>query len=135
MTRSLALVALAAALVGCDPPKRTSAPIDTGTPSKGPMTAGVPGRAGGPKAPAKDGKEAVQMRGCFRCHSIGETGGKKGKGPDLSHVGADPKHTKEWLIAYVKDPKATNPESQMPAHPAIPPAELEMIGEYLAGLK
>jgi cytochrome c2 len=134
MTRSLPLVALlAAVLVGCDPPKRTSPPVSTDPPKTGPMAAGFAGKRE-PKE-AKDGKDVVQIRGCLRCHTIGESGGKKGKGPDLSHVGADPKHTKEWLAGYVKDPKGTNPDSKMPAHPDLSDKELDMLADYLSGLK
>src|SRR5438876_882902 len=44
------------------------------------------------------GKTVFDANGCARCHSGG------GRAPDLSHVGADPSHTPEWLAQHVKNP-------------------------------
>jgi mono/diheme cytochrome c family protein len=126
-----AFALVAACLVGCKEAESTSPASGAAAPG-GPMAKGK----GGPQGPAKDGKEVFQGQGCMRCHSVGEAGGKKGKGPDLSQVGADPTHTKDWLVAYVKNPKETNPTSHMPSFAGkISDAEFVMLGDYLAGLK
>ena len=141
MTRSMsgaagAFALGAALLVGCTKSESTPAPTLTDPPSKGPKSMTFGFEKGKPKPPAKDGKEVFQTSGCVNCHSVGDTGAKKGKGPDLSHVAADATHTRDWLMAYVKDSKATNPESKMPRFDRkISTEDFEMLGDYLAGLK
>jgi cytochrome c1 len=54
----------------------------------------------------------------------------------LSHVGADPKDTIEWLTAFIKDPKAAKPQSRMPGFAGkFSEADLESLAEFLASLK
>ena len=58
------------------------------------------------------------------------------KGPDLSHVGADAKHTTAWLIEHIRNPKAHKPDSRMPAFEGkISEEDLKELAEYLASLK
>jgi cbb3-type cytochrome oxidase cytochrome c subunit len=58
------------------------------------------------------------------------------RGPDLSHVGADPTHTSDWLIEHIRNPKAHKPDSRMPAFEGkISDEDLKAIAEYLASLK
>src|SRR5579871_6121998 len=70
------------------------------------------------KAPAPDpkliaaGKKVYDTNGCKGCHKIGDEGGTSG--PDLTKVGADPKHTPKWLQDQVVNPKAHNPNAAMP---------------------
>lgn len=59
-----------------------------------------------------------------------------GRGPDLSKVGADPQHTVEWLMDYVRDPKSIKPDARMPAFGSrLSDDELRALAEYLASLK
>ncbi len=114
---------LAAALsVGCDK-KET-------TPSGGGGPGGPPGgpKAGGP--PAATG-EAVFQNNCAKCHTPG-----KGKAPDLSKIAADPAHTKEWLIEFVKKPGSKKEGAKMPAFEGkLSDAEFNMLGDYLSTMK
>src|SRR5687767_10914282 len=59
------------------------------------------------------GKAVFDANGCANCHVLGGQGG--GKAPDLTRVGAEPEHTPQWLVEHVKNPKAHNPRSRMPA--------------------
>ena len=83
---------------------------------------------------------------CARCHTVGgsgsssgEGGGKmggRGRGPDLSKVGADRSHTIDWLMAHIRNPKAHNPDSRMPAFEGkLKDEELRALAVYLASLK
>jgi mono/diheme cytochrome c family protein len=75
------------------------------------------------------GKTVYDGNGCKGCH-------EGGRGPNLSHVGGEPGHTAESLIAHVKNPKATNPGSQMPAYEGkIGDKDFTALGAYLASLK
>jgi mono/diheme cytochrome c family protein len=83
---------------------------------------------------AAAGKNVFATNNCSRCHSIGGQGGRKG--PDLSHAGADPSHTPQWLADHVRNPKAQNPSSRMPAFQGrISEPNLNALGAYLASLK
>lgn len=80
------------------------------------------------------GKTVFAANRCAGCHAVGGQGG--GRAPDLSHEGADPKHTAAWLAAYVKDPKQVNPRSRMAAFGnRINDSDLTALGTYLASLK
>jgi mono/diheme cytochrome c family protein len=82
-----------------------------------------------------DGKAIFDKTGCARCHSIGAGGGSR-SGPDLTHVGADPSHTADWLAAKIKNPRASNPNSRMPSFEGrISDADLKTLSEYLAAQK
>jgi mono/diheme cytochrome c family protein len=83
---------------------------------------------------AAAGKPVFDANGCARCHSIGGQGGRMG--PDLTRVGADPSHTPQWLVAKVKNPRATNPSSRMPPFDGkINDKDLLALSAYLASLK
>lgn len=59
-----------------------------------------------------------------------------GRGPDLGTVGEDESHTVEWLMNYVRDPKAVKPNSKMPPFQGkIRDEDLRAIAEYLASMK
>ena len=73
--------------------------------------------------------QAVFSANCARCHSGG------GRAPDLSHAGADPKHTAQWLAEFIKDPKSKDPGSRMPAMDKLSDSDLQAVSAYLAGLK
>jgi len=91
-----------------------------------------PGKVG--TAIADSGPVAFQKYGCSRCHSIAGAGG--GRAPDLTHVAADPSHTKDWIIEQIRNPASHNPSTRMPAYGnRIPDADLQALASYLAGLK
>jgi mono/diheme cytochrome c family protein len=80
------------------------------------------------------GRSVFEANGCARCHSIGGQGGRMG--PDLTRVGAEAGHTPQWLVEHVKNPKAHNPSSRMPAFEGrISDRDLLALGAYLASLK
>jgi len=58
------------------------------------------------------------------------------KGPDLSHVGADSKHTTAWLIEHIRNPKSHKADSRMPPFEGkISEEDLKALADYLASLK
>jgi mono/diheme cytochrome c family protein len=62
--------------------------------------------------------------------------GTMGKAPNLAKVGADPKHSRDWLIAYIRDPKSQNPMSRMPKFEGkIDESSLGELADYLGSLK
>ena len=86
--------------------------------------------AGDPAA----GKKVYDAQGCAGCHAISGTGGMVG--PELTKVGADPKHTTKWLTDYVTDPKKQNPNSMMPAYgDKVKGKDMTNLVAYLASLK
>lgn len=137
----LACLGVVGLLLGCN---RPSTPTFSGPP---PGPPGVEqGTFDSESGPFAAGKKVVVANGCFRCHSIdgvrGPVGGGpglgmgRGRGPDLGKVGDDPAHTVEWFIAYIRNPKATKPDSRMPSFEGkIKEEELRTLAEYLASLK
>lgn len=80
------------------------------------------------------GKAVFDANNCARCHSVAGQGNPRGR--DLTHVGADPNHTVQWLIEHVKNPRTHNPNSRMPAFEGkISEQDLHALGAYLASLK
>jgi mono/diheme cytochrome c family protein len=102
--------------------------------------AGCAKNGGGASAGSNDaaliaqGKGVYDANGCARCHTLGGSGGRMG--PDLTHAGAEPTHTPQWLAEHVKNPRAQNHSSRMPAFEGrIRPSDLSALGVYLASLK
>lgn len=80
------------------------------------------------------GKAVFDANNCAKCHRIAGQGNPRGR--DLTRVGADPNHTAQWLIEHVKNPRAHNPNSRMPAFEGkISEQDLTALGAYLASLK
>jgi mono/diheme cytochrome c family protein len=51
-------------------------------------------------------------------------------------VGADPDHTVEWLVGYIREPKSIKENSRMPPMEGkISDADIQAVAEYLASLK
>jgi hypothetical protein len=98
-----------------------------GGPGAGGPGAGGPG-AGGPGG--FPGKGGPPVGGGF-------PGGGFPSGPDLTTVGADPKHTEQWLKEQIRDAKKHSPDSKMPSYPAdkISDADLDHLVKYLASRK
>ena len=102
-----------AVIAGCHKAKPVAATNPPAPP--GPIAAGA-----GAATQATGGRGVFEAN-CMRCHptggpAAGPASGGKGmmKGPDLAKVGQDPMHTRDWIMAYVRDPKVQNPMSRMP---------------------
>jgi len=83
---------------------------------------------------------------CVLCHSIAgqlELGegypnpaASSTPGPDLAKVGADPEHSVEWLMRYIRNPKSVKPKSRMPPFEGrITDENLKSLVEFLSALK
>jgi mono/diheme cytochrome c family protein len=85
------------------------------------------------------GKQVFRAH-CTRCHTVGggETAGASADqmaGPDLSRVGADPEHTRQWLMDTIRDPQAENRLARMPKFEGkLTEGELLALVDYLASL-
>jgi cytochrome c2 len=67
----------------------------------------------------EDGKRLFQERGCRGCHAIKtDEHSVTARVPHLAGIGS--KVTKEWLAAWIKDPKKLNPDTAMPTIQLIP---------------
>jgi mono/diheme cytochrome c family protein len=79
------------------------------------------------------GKKIYDAQGCAVCHAIGGKGGQAG--PDLSKTGADAKHTVQWFMDQVKNPKTHTAGSTMPAYEGkIKGADLTNLSIFLTTL-
>ena len=89
-----------------------------GGPRPGGAGPGGPGGSGGPGGPGGRGP-----------------GGPGGGAPDLGKIGADPEHTVEWLVEFIRDPKSKKPDAHMPGFAGrINDEGLQALAEYLASL-
>ncbi|MBI3864808.1 MAG: cytochrome c [Planctomycetia bacterium] len=99
-----------------------------GGPGPGGPGAGGPGPGGPPSGGPGGPPGGPPGRGGF--------GTPAGRAPDLSKVGADPEHTVEWLIAFIRNPRATKPDGRMPPFEGkISDDDLKSLAEFLASLK
>jgi cytochrome c553 len=109
---------------------------------------GPPGTPGGKEGspadgPVSAGRQVYDAKGCARCHSIGGGGGPaggfgggpgRGRKHDLSHIGAN--HDAGWIADHVRNPKAHQPNSKMPAFKdKIKDQDMRALADYLASLK
>ena len=133
------------AVAACGPVGNADAP----TPAAAPAGAyqkydRAGGGAGGAAAPKDESPGQVVFKGqCAKCHSVGEAvaggppaGGPGGpKAPSLAKIGA--KHDKAAIMEFVREPKAHNPMSKMPAFPEdkLSKKDLEALADYLSALK
>lgn len=70
---------------------------------------------------------------CKLCHSIKGEGGKKADvGGPLDGVGA--KRDKEWLLAYMTDPKSKVPDAKMPKI-KLSPEQWKAMVDLMASLQ
>jgi mono/diheme cytochrome c family protein len=86
--------------------------------------------------------KVVFGRNCARCHSIGGSRapsagpGETMKGPDLGRVGADPSHTRQWLMDTIRDPQAQDRRARMPRFEGkLSEGDLLALADYLTSLK
>ena|SRR3984957_12122399 len=97
------------------------------------------GKSGADTPPIGDAKVLFDMH-CSKCHAqAGEPGGPKlgsSKGPNLTHIGAEPGRNAEWLANYIRDPKSLRADARMPKFEgAMKEEEIRTLAEYLAARK
>jgi mono/diheme cytochrome c family protein len=80
---------------------------------------------------ASAGKQILAAQGCVACHAIGGEGGKLG--PDLSNE-ANKGHSAQWLVTQLRNPKALNSSTIMPAYGALTEAQINDLVAYMMTL-
>jgi mono/diheme cytochrome c family protein len=71
----------------------------------------------------------IAQQNCFRCHNMGEEGGRKSGRPWLvlaAWAAAGPEH----FASYVRNPRANNPDTQMAASPQYDDATMKALIDY-----
>lgn len=87
-----------------------------------------------PRGPHAD-ESAVQtgykiaQQNCYRCHNMGAEGGQK-SGLSWQLLSTFAAGSPEFFAAYVRNPKATNPQAQMPGSPAYDDAIISALTAY-----
>jgi len=100
----------------------------------GPPKQGKSAAKGGGAAVITAGKKVYAANNCGACHTINGTGGKGGA--NLSHEGANPKHTAKWLETAIVKPTSIIPTSTMPSYAdKIKGNDLKALVAYLSSLK
>jgi mono/diheme cytochrome c family protein len=85
------------------------------------------------------GKQVFRAH-CAGCHTVGGgeaviASGDRLAGPDLARVGADPEHTRQWLMDTIRDPQAENRVARMPKFEGkLTEGDLLALVDYLASL-
>jgi cytochrome c2 len=74
-----------------------------------------------------DGQKLFYSVGCSQCHTVNGKGGRMG--PDLS--GVTDMRSDSWIMKYIHDPKAVNPNSRMHAFKHLSRAKREAIVAFL----
>src|SRR5205809_668810 len=88
--------------------------------------------------PERAGTRKTFDMNCGRCHWINAPAdAEKMKGPDLGKVAAPPEHTREWILAYIRDPQSKKADSKMPKFGVdkLSDEDLGALADYLATLK
>jgi mono/diheme cytochrome c family protein len=73
----------------------------------------------------------IAQQNCFRCHNMGEEGGRKSGRPWLvlaAWAAAGPEH----FASYVRNPRANNPSTQMAASPQYDDATMKALIDYFS---
>ena len=91
----------------------------------------APGHANTPSAGVKRGKELYDTLGCAACHKVNGQGGTVG--PDLSDE-ANKGRTRSWLATKLRNPKADNPQTVMPAYGNLSDQQVGDLVDYLLSL-
>ncbi len=79
-----------------------------------------------------NGASLFKSEGCIACHTINGKGGKVG--PNLSHIGAN-NLSYRWMKKQLTDPAAHFRNNIMPPFKSMPPAQINMLVNYLESLK
>lgn len=87
----------------------------------------------GPHAGDTNVQTGLKMakQNCFRCHNMGEEGGRKSGRPWLvlaAWAAAGPEH----FASYVRNPQANNPSTQMVASPQYDDATMKALIDYFS---
>lgn len=86
-----------------------------------------------PGAPTGPGENVIALivnEGCVGCHRIDGAGGRMG--PELNGVGD--RVSQQWIVDYLPDPEAVNPEARMRSYPDLSLPDREEIAAYLVTL-
>lgn len=85
----------------------------------------------GPQAtePAVQDGYRIAQQNCFRCHNMGREGGHKASRPWLV-LSAVAKASPDYFAAYVRNPLASNPDTQMPSNPTYDDATIRALVAY-----
>jgi mono/diheme cytochrome c family protein len=79
--------------------------------------------------PAVQAGYRIAEQNCFRCHNLDANGGQK-SGRSWFVLAAYATASSEHFAAYVRDPKAFNPKTQMPGHPEYDAETLDALTRY-----
>ncbi len=82
-------------------------------------------------ADAKTGKDLYDTLGCAACHVVNGPGGKAG--PDLSNE-ANKGRSRSWLTTKLRNPKADNPQTLMPAYGNLSDQQVSNLVDYMLSL-
>ncbi len=77
------------------------------------------------------GAKVFASNRCPECHMIKGKGGSAG--PNLTTVGN--RRSREYIIQQIKNPKANNPNTNMPSFGNLPEQDINALADYLARLK
>ena len=80
---------------------------------------------------ARTGLQVYEDQGCAACHTARGAGGAGG--PDLTTIGQ--RRDAPWLTAFIQNPSAANPASEMPPYDTMTAADLSALVAYLQTLK
>ncbi len=92
-------------------------------------------QAAGPPATTaqiQEGKHLVDSLGCRACHTIAGSGGKVG--PSLAGESSRG-HDVQWIVAQIKNPKAHDPTTVMPAFSGLTAQHYRDVARYILSLK
>ncbi len=90
-----------------------------------------PAGSNAPSAGVAQGKELYGTLGCAACHVVNGQGGKAG--PDLSNE-ANKGRSRSWLTTKIRNPKADNPQTTMPAYGNPSDPQVSNLVDYLLSL-
>lgn len=76
------------------------------------------------------GLQVYEEQGCAACHTVRGAGGAGG--PDLTKIGA--RRDASSLKAFIRNPNATNPASEMPPYDTLAGEDLDALVRYLRTL-
>lgn len=88
------------------------------------------------------GKEIYYRESCHTCHAIKGTEFVGQVGPDLTHIasrltlgaGTIP-NNRETLKAWIRDSQSIKPYNRMPSYKTLPEKDMELLLDYLEGLR
>jgi mono/diheme cytochrome c family protein len=86
-------------------------------------------RGANAKDPAVQSGYRIAEQNCFRCHNMGKEGGQK-SGLSWQALSAIANRSPDLFGAYVRNPRANNPQSQMPGRADYDDATIRALTEY-----